>query len=517
MITRRKLGARTTAALGAAAATTIAAPAIAQKKGGECIMAQQSPPPSMDAQTTSAQHARNISMHIYETLYTRDEGGNVIPDLAEGVDISPDGLTYRFKLRKAKFHNGKDMTSADVKASMERYAKVGNSAAILRDVDATETPDSSTYVVKLKKPFPGFLDGISSPRAPFVILPAEESGKEANKAENIGTGPYQFVEYRPDAHVKLRRYDGYVQNTNFKERDGFGGKKTAYFDNLTIRFMPEAGARAAALETGEVHILELILVPAAQRLKSNANIKLYEMMPWAFQIIVLNHSQGMMGNLKFRQAIQAALDYEEIIAIANDGLYRMTHGWQHPTGAYFAGDIGKELYNQKNMATAKQLLQESGYKGEEVIFLGDSTIINHKLVAEVGSEQLKKLGVNVKTLIVDWPTASTLRLKPEGWHLWALGMGIEPYEGPYNVAGFFVKPQLQSHVEDPVLEEAYSRLASAPKLDDRKAAMADIQRRMYGNVTAIKLGDFGITQAARSNVENFKPYRVPRMWDIWFS
>jgi peptide/nickel transport system substrate-binding protein len=241
------------------------------------------------------------------------------------------------------------------------------------------------------------------------------------------------------------------------------------------------------------------------------------MMPWAFQIIVLNHSQGPMANLKFRQAIQAALDYEEIIAIANDGLYRMTHGWQHPTGAYFAGDIGKELYNQKNMAKAKQLLAESGYKGEEVIFLGDSTIINHKGVAEVGSEQLKKLGVNVKTLIVDWPTASSLRLKPEGWHLWALGMGIEPYEGPYNVAGFFVKPQLQSHVEDPVLEAAYARLAGSPTLEARKAAMADIQRQMYANVTAIKLGDFGITQAARANVANFAPYRVPRMWDVWFS
>ena len=517
MIKRRSLAKRAGAAFGATAVAAIAAPAIAQKKGGECIMSQQSPPPSMDAQTTSAQHARNISMHLYECLYTRDEGGNVIADLAEGVDISPDGLTYRFKLRSAKFHNGKDMTSADVKASMDRYAKVGNSAAILRDVDATETPDSKTYVVKLKKAFPGFLEGISSPRAPFVILPAEQGGKEANKVEFIGTGPFQFVDYAPDAHVKLRRFDGYVQNTNFKERDGFGGKKTAYFDNLTIRFMPEAGARAAALETGEAHIREQIAVPAAQRLKSNPNVKIYEMMPWAFQIIVLNHSQGPMANLKFRQAIQAALDYEEIIAIANDGLVRMLHGWQHPTGAYFAGDVGKELYNQKNMAKAKQLLQESGYKGEEVIFLGDSTIINHKLTAEVGSEQLKKLGVNVKLLIVDWPTASSLRLKPEGWHLWALGMGIEPYEGPYNVAGFFVKPQLQSHAEDPVLEAAYARLASSPKFEDRKAAMADIQRQMYANVTAIKLGDFGIDQAARSNVVNFKPYRVPRMWDVWFA
>ncbi|MBM3522303.1 MAG: ABC transporter substrate-binding protein [Alphaproteobacteria bacterium] len=516
MITRRRFHAGVAGA--SVAASTIGAPAIAQKKGGDAIVAQVSPPPSLDAPTTSAQHARNITTHIWETLYARDENGNVVPDLAEGVNISPDGLTYTFKLRKAKFHNGKDMTSVDVKASMERYKKVGNSSAVLRDVAAFEAPSADTFAMKLTRPVPSLLDGISSPRAIFAIMPAEEGGKEANKVEYIGTGPFSFVEYRPDSHVRLRRFDGYVPNTAYQGRDGFAGKKTAHLDTVTVRFISEAGARVAALEAGEIHVNELIPTPAAARLKNNRNIKIHEMMPWAFQVIIMNHSQGMMQNLKFRQAIQAVLDYEEIIAIANDGLYRMTHGWQHPGSTYFAGDIGKELYNQKNVAKAKQLLAESGYKGEEIIFLGDSTIANHKGVTEVGTEQLRKqLGINVRPHIVDWPTASSLRLKPEGWHLWALGMGIEPYEGPFNVAGFFVKPQLQPHVEDPVLEEAYLRLQTSPTLDARKKAMADIQRRMYDNVTAIKLGDFGLIQGARANVENFKPYRAPRMWDVWLS
>ena len=111
MLTRRRF--HTTVAGATVAASAIGAPAIAQKKGGEAIVAQQSPPPSLDAQTTSAQHARNITTHIWETLYSRDEAGNVVPDLAEGVNVSPDGMTYSFKLRKAKFHNGKDMTSGE--------------------------------------------------------------------------------------------------------------------------------------------------------------------------------------------------------------------------------------------------------------------------------------------------------------------------------------------------------------------------------------------------------------------
>lgn len=113
MLTRRQLGLAATAA---AAGSPLAKPAIAQGARGTVVMAQQAQPPSLDAQVTTAQASRNINLHVYETLFARDEAGNPKPDLAEGVDISADGLTYRFSLRDARFHNGKRLTSADVKA-----------------------------------------------------------------------------------------------------------------------------------------------------------------------------------------------------------------------------------------------------------------------------------------------------------------------------------------------------------------------------------------------------------------
>ena len=157
-------------------ASTLPLPAIAQgKKGGDVIIAQQAQPPTLDAMTTTAQASRNISLHMFESLYTRDEGANPKPDLAEGVDISADGLTYTFKLRSGvKFHNGKVMTSADAKASMERYARIGGSADVLKPVAAYETPNASTLVLKLSAVFPGLIEAISSPRAPFVVIPEEE-------------------------------------------------------------------------------------------------------------------------------------------------------------------------------------------------------------------------------------------------------------------------------------------------------------------------------------------------------
>jgi peptide/nickel transport system substrate-binding protein len=96
-------------------------------------------------------------------------------------------------------------------------------------------------------------------------------------------------------------------------------------------------------------------------------------------------------------------------------------------------------------------------------------------------------------------------------------MGIEPYEGPYNVVGFFAGRQTVQIKQDPVIEDCNARLASKLKLEDRQQAVKDFQARIYDQAIAIKAGDFGIIQATRANVVNYAPYRIPRMWDCWFA
>ena len=491
--------------------------AIAQKMGGAAVMAQQAQPPTLDGMTTSAQASRNISLHIYETLFARSENATPIPDLVESFTLSDDGLTYVFTLRQGvMFHNGKEMQAEDVKASLERYAKVGASAKIMEPVAGIEATGPHEVTVKMSSVVPDFVGQLSSPRAPAAIIPAEEAAKEAGKINFIGTGPYEFVEYVPDSHVKLKRFENYSQNMNYTERDGFGGRKTAYFDTITIRFMPEGGARTAALETGEVQFLEQLPAAAAQRLKDNADVKVHEMTPWAFQTIFLNSSLPPTNKVKVREAIQVALNMEEIMAISTDGLYRLTHGWQHPGTTYFAGDIGQEYYNQNDLERARQLLAEAGYNGEELIILTDNSFKNHNDTAVVAGEQLKAIGMNVRINVVDWPTALASRAKPEGWNAWTLMMGIEPYEGPYGVAGFFVGDKNFQFAQDEALENEYQILNTSLDLEARKQAFANIQKRLYEKFYAIKVGDVGIYQATRANVANYKPYRIPRMWDVWF-
>ena len=201
-----------TLAVSAAFAVGASGVAHAQKKGGDVVVGMTSAPPSLDPHATSAQVARNVNLHVFETLYARDENARPVPDLAEGVTISADGLTYVFTLRSGvRFHNGKEMSSADVVASLERYRKAGASASLIASIESVAASGPRQVTIKLKSVQSTFLGNLSSPRAPIAIMPAEEAAKEMGKASPIGTGPFRFVEYKPDSHVKLGRFDGSVE------------------------------------------------------------------------------------------------------------------------------------------------------------------------------------------------------------------------------------------------------------------------------------------------------------------
>ena len=191
------------------------AQATQPKRGGTVVVATDAAPPSLDGQITSAQEARNINLHMYETLYARDENASPVPDLAQGVQIAKDGLTYTFTLRPGvRFHNGKTMGSGDVVASLERYRKVGASPALLGAVDRIEASGPLEVTIRLKRGQSSFIDSISSPRAPIAIYPAEEAVKPLKDFQLHRHRPVQVRRIRtgqPRDPGPLRRLHGQSQ------------------------------------------------------------------------------------------------------------------------------------------------------------------------------------------------------------------------------------------------------------------------------------------------------------------
>ena len=502
---------------GAASADSFKCPHV----GGDFVFGQEANINSLDQMTSSTISSRNIAMNIFETLMTRDENFSPILDLADSMVESPDHLSYTFKLRKGvHFHNGKPMTSADVVASFDRYARVGLQRSTFNNVDRWDAPDADTFVIHMKKVQPTFLISLSSFGVPIVIIPAEDKDDPPQQLKTIGTGPFQLVESVPGSYVKIKRFDGYVPNKNFEQRTGFGGYKQACFDTVTFRIVTEGQARVAGMQTGELQGVEDLPAKSLPDIKKNPKITVLPLNNWWIQIALPNTSAAPTDNLMFRKAVQAALDMDEIMDAASDGNYKLNVGFQYPNQVDYS-DAGKETYNIKNADLAKKYLAQSGYKGEPVVLLTDkdySPMYNSALVMQ---QELQAVGINAQMKVVDWPTSVQLNLNTDkGWNFFYTGWGTQPALGALDTMQLLVSPHAAykppGDKDDPEVVKLWQQMNELPTPEGRQEAYAKLQDYALQQVYAVPFGSFTKVQAVRSDVKGFVPFRIPRMFDVWF-
>lgn len=505
-----------------AAAPGLAAPFKCPHTGGTFVFGQEANVNSLDQMTSNTISTRNIAMNVFEALTTRDENNNPILDLADSLTEAPDHMSYTFKLRPGVvFHNGKPMTSADVKASFDRYAKMGLDRQMFDAVAGWDAPDPMTFVIRMKAPQPTFLEKLSSFSVPVVIVPAEAKDDPPQQLRTIGTGPWQLVESVPGSFVTLKRYDGYTPNPHFEQRTGFGGYKQACFDQVTFRIVTEGGARVAGLETGELNAVEDVPTKSMPRLKANKDVRLLPLNNWWIQIATMNASNPPTDDIRVRQAIQAVLDMDEIMDAATDGNYRLNFGYAYPNQPDYV-ETGKATYNQKDPAKAKRLLAEAGYKGQPVVLLTNKDYTSMYNAALVVQEQLKTVGINAELRVVDWPTSVQMGLKPDtGWNLFFSGWGTQPALGALATMAFMAPPNAQympkGNKDDPDVLAAWRDMNNLPTKAERKAAFGRMQGFLLDRAYSLPFGSLTKVQATRANVEGYVPFRIPRMSNVWFN
>src|SRR5262245_31674343 len=165
----------------AAVAGLAAVPADAQKKGGVLRVGNLGEPPALDAHWTTASITETLTNHIYEGLFSLDKDNKPIPMLAESHTVSKDGLTYTFKLRQGvKFHNGKEMSSEDVVASLNRWGKQSNyGKSLYAQVAEVRALDRYTVEMKLKEKSAIVIISLAVPNNFGAIYPKEIAEKFA--------------------------------------------------------------------------------------------------------------------------------------------------------------------------------------------------------------------------------------------------------------------------------------------------------------------------------------------------
>jgi len=301
-------------AAGAAALSLVAStPALAQadkpRHGGTLRFVMKYEPPTLSALNNTS--TPTTSPKIWDGLVTYDFDLNPKPMLATSWEVAPDGLKYSFKLRDGiTWHDGKPFTSADVAFSILRL-KAGHprGRGTFANVTEVRTPDPLTAEIILSRPAPFMMVALGPSESPIVPKHLFEGvDVAAPPAQNlhVGTGPFMLKEWVRGSHAVLER------NPNYWD------KPKPYVDRVIIRFMPDAAARGAAFEAGDVDLGGSAPVPLADlpRFENNPKFTI-DRRNFAYSgaqhQIFFNLETPALQDKRVREAIAHAIDINRIV------------------------------------------------------------------------------------------------------------------------------------------------------------------------------------------------------------
>lgn len=491
--------------------------------GGSMVAATETPPPTLDVMTSTTSASREATWFSQDTLITYGEEYDMIPLIAESWEANDDATVYTFNLRQGMlFHNGNELVADDVVASVERFIEVTPRADELAMVDSYEAVDDYTVEFQLSEPGTALLDALALPYCCCVIMPRdiiEGKGPDELEVEDIvGTGPYRLVEWVPDQHILYERFEDYEPLD--EPRSGLGGGKIPYFDEIRLVAVPETSSRVAGLETGEYHFAASPPVTDYERLDQHEEIDVHILEELRWAVILFNHRNELTADLKFRQAIQAAANMEELamaVTSGNPDFFRVQPSMWFPSTPWY-NEEGADLYNQNDMERAQQLLDESSYDGQELVMVTNRSYDYMYASIVTLAEQLEQgLGINVRTDVVDWP-AQQSRWEQDDWHISTTGYLSQAIFAPGAFAGFYGGGGASAGAgyENEEMTAAFERGAQAVDMEEKQAAYAEVQRIFHEDVAGLKVADFFGFTATRSELQNFSPwYNMTRFWGTW--
>ena len=488
----------------------------APKSGGALKIAWVGEPPTLDIHKSTTTSTRRLAWHMFERLFTFDEQYNLIPELAEGYEVSPDGKTYTVRIRQGVlFHNGQELTTADVIASLKRW--MDNDPIpknyLIPDLQDLKATGPHTFEIRLQQPNGATIDFLASIAQGPVIYPkevVEEAGKDQIK-RFIGTGPYQFVEYLPDRHIRLKRFEKYSARP--EPANGYGGKRTAYLDELIFFPVADVAVRAAGVESGDFDVALEVSPDEYDRFASHPLVEPVISGPAAYLVFVPNKKSPLMSHPKIRQALLAAVDVEPLMKVSfgDKRFYRLDCSILMKETAWWS-QSGCELYNQKNPQKARQLLQEAGYDGTPVRWLTTQVYQQMYKSSVAVKPQLEAAGFKVDLQVLDWATLSKKRYEADFYDVFVTYFTYRPSPVLFFTtlaktwAGFWDNTK-----KDQLIVE----ILRATDQKQQFATWIQLQQLIYEDVPFVRTGDFFDLHLTRKQVKNLTAKPEVFFWNTW--
>ena len=475
---------------------------------------------SLDAQWTTVTVTANVRHHLQEGLFTLDDGLALQPQLAESWQSSPDGLTTTVKLRDGlKFHTGQDLKAGDLVGSFDKVKDV----ATLWKLVVTEfggvisATDDRTLQIQVNEPTALVLDSLMTEQSfpPIAVPESAYSLPQTESApEPIGTGPFKFESWSPGDRWTMVRYDDY--NPSALPTSGLAGRHVAFADRVEWIEIADQAARLAALEVGEVDLLDFFSPTLADRVFSSETVDPVVVMPGEQMGVYLNHLKPPFDNKNVRRALQLAYPMESALKLSvggNDALWRLCPTY-YTCGTRWENTVGADNYNAQDIDQARQLVKDAGFEGTTVRLMAAQDMPWFPQLSLVTREVFEDIGFEVDFQAMDWATLTTRRADPELWEAFHTGSGttVTPLtKSTLTKNGWFNRYQDESGNMAELLAE-FTRAKTAA---DQAELIGELQAQAFEDVPYVLIGEVARLFAAGKNVQGFKPAHYFLVFDVW--
>ncbi|WP_018132979.1 glutathione ABC transporter substrate-binding protein [Effusibacillus pohliae] len=449
--------------------------AVGGEKRTDLVVAQAANPTTMDPQDAQDTLSYSIMKTMYEGLLGFDKDMKIVPVLAESMpELSKDAKSVTFKLKKGiKFHDGTDLNAEAVKINFDRVKDPNNKlkrASLFAVIEKTEVVDPYTVKFTLNRPFAAIVQTFAHPAAMIISPKAiKEYGKEIQR-KPVGTGPFQFVEWKDADHVTVKKFDGYWDKAN-----------AAKVEKITFKPVTEAGSRVAMLKTGEAQFVYPLPPDQVDSLKDDKNVAVDRSPSIVERYIAFNTTKKPFDEKRVRQALNYAVNKDALIKV-------VAKGYASPAESVIAPKVWgfqkQQMYGY-DPGKAKQLLAEAGYPNgfETTIWTANAT--ESVKIAEFIQQQWKEVGIKANVQQMESGTLSNqMYVKPEDSKMLTYSGGWSPSTGE---ADWGIRPLLTKDLFPPagynvgyyVNERVEKDIATGLQSTDEKerlAAYADAQK-----------------------------------------
>lgn len=398
------------AASPAASAAATAATTPAAQVGGTVTYGQNFPIQIADPhnQKGSADHA--IFFNVYDRLVELDQTTlQPKPSLAVSWRSTGD-TTWELKLRTdVKFSDGTPFNAEAARISLDHAMSSASAKAFTGNFAAVEAPSADTLVIKTKTPYAQTIFNLGVGQLSVIAPSAIKQGNDWLATHAIGSGPFLLREWTPNERFVLERNPTYW------------GADRPKLDKIVIKMLTNDNSRLAALQAGDVDVAVAPPAQSVKQLAADPKLEVVRSPQVSVWFVMYNLQDPVMKNVKFRQALNMAVNRQALNDQACEGLLRTANGWLPPE-ALGGKDTDPSVRIAYDPDKAKQLLAESGVDlGKTTLSLVPQIPLCGEPVILAIQEDLRKVGVKTEIVKVDAVTSNdryqkgNYQLGPQGW------------------------------------------------------------------------------------------------------